>query len=235
MKLTNGIHYLSQEKGGHVHAFLLDNGLGITLIDALFDTDAKLILAEIAAMGHEPSYLKNIIATHAHRSHIGGIAELKRQSGARVYAHEWEIGIIEGQRKATRVSIWPKAPLAAYKLQLGLALGVDGHDPCIVDQALKEGDQVGPLTILSTPGHTPGCLSFYWKEKKALFVGDVMVTWPRVEAGWAGLTMNMRENVRSVGKLSEMGDIEIVGVGHGEPIAQGGIEVLKRLREQKVS
>ena len=97
MKLTDGIHYLSQEKGGHVHAFLLDDGTGITVIDALFDTDAKMILAEIAAMGRQPSYLKHIIATHAHRSHIGGIAELKRQSGARVYAHEWEIGIIEGQ------------------------------------------------------------------------------------------------------------------------------------------
>ena len=109
MKLTNGIHYLSQEKGGHVHAFLLDDGQGITLIDALFDTDAKMILAEIAAMGREPSYLKHIIATHAHRSHIGGIAELKRQSGARVYAHEWEIEILEGKRKATRVSIWPSA------------------------------------------------------------------------------------------------------------------------------
>jgi hypothetical protein len=46
--------------------------------------------------------------------------------------------------------------------------------------------------------------------------------------------MDMRGNIASVGKLSEMGDIEIVGVGHGEPIAQGGIEVLKRLREQKV-
>jgi glyoxylase-like metal-dependent hydrolase (beta-lactamase superfamily II) len=234
MKLTDGIHYLSQEKGGHVHAFLLDDGAGITLIDALFDTDAKRILAEIAAMGRQVSDLKNIIATHAHRSHIGGMAELKRQSGARVYAHEWEIGIVEGQRKATRVSIWPKAPLQAYMLQLGLAVGVDGHAPCLVDQALKEGDRIGPLTIVASPGHTPGCLSFYWPEKKALFVGDVVVTWPRVEAGWAGLTMDMRQNVQSVGKLSEIGDIEIIGVGHGEPIPQGGIEVLKKLREQKV-
>jgi glyoxylase-like metal-dependent hydrolase (beta-lactamase superfamily II) len=234
MKLAHGIHYLSQEMGGHVHAFLLDHGAGITLIDALFDTDAKMILTEIDAMGWRPSDLKHIIATHAHRSHIGGIAELKRQSGARVYAHEWEIGIIEGKRKATKVSLWPRAPLAAYKLQFGLAIGIDGHARCTVDQALKEGDQVGPLTILSTPGHTPGCLSFHWPEKKALFVGDVMVTWPRVEAGWAGLTLDMRQNVQSVGKLSDFGDIEIIGVGHGEPIAQGGIEVLKRLREQKV-
>lgn len=234
MKLADGIHYVSQEKGGHVHAFLLDDGNGITLIDALFDTDANLILDEIRAMGRQPSDLKNIIATHAHRSHIGGIAALKKQSNATVYAHEWEIGIIEGSRKATRVSLWPRSPLAAYKLQFGLAIGVDGHAPCPVDQSLKEADHVGPLTIVSTPGHTPGCLSFYWPEKKALFVGDVLVTWPRVEAGWAGLTLDMRQNVQSVGRLSEFGDIEIIGVGHGKPIPSGGIEVLKKLREQKV-
>jgi len=234
MKLTDGIHYLSQDMGGHVHAFLLDDGNGITLIDALYDSDGKMILDEIKAMGRQPSDLKNIIATHAHRSHIGGIAELKKQTNAKVYAHEWEIDIIEGKRKSTKVSLWPKAPLAAYKLQFGLAIGFDGHKPCTVDQSLKEADQVGPLTIVSTPGHRPGCLSFHWPAKKASFVGDVIVTWPRVEAGWAGLTLDMKQNVQSVGKLSDFGDVEIVGVGHGEPIPEGGIEVLKQLREQGV-
>ena len=183
-------------------------------------------------MGRKPTDLKNIIATHAHRSHIGGMAVLKELTNARVYAHEWEIGIVEGQRKSTRVSIWPKPPLKAYYTQFGLALGFDGHKPCLVDQALKEGDHVGPLTIVASPGHTPGCLSFYWPQKKALFVGDVVVTWPYVEAGWPGLTMDMKENVKSIGKLSDFGDIDIVGVGHGEPIAEGGIEVLKKLRAE---
>jgi len=35
MKLTDGIHYLGQNMGGHFHAFLLYDGNGITLIDAL--------------------------------------------------------------------------------------------------------------------------------------------------------------------------------------------------------
>jgi glyoxylase-like metal-dependent hydrolase (beta-lactamase superfamily II) len=67
-----------------------------------------------------------------------------------------------------------------------------------------------------------------------LFVGDVVVTWPRVAAGWAGLTLDMRENVRSVGKLSDFSDCEIVGFGHGEPISHSGLEVLKKLWEQKI-
>jgi len=234
LKLADGIHYVRQTFGGHVHAFLLDDGNGLTLIDALYDTDAHRILDEIKAMGRQPSDLKNIIATHAHRSHIGGMAVLKEMTKATVYCHEWEAGIVEGQRKSTRVSIWPKRPLAAYYTQFGLAIGSDGHKPCLVDQTLKEADHIGPLTIVATPGHTPGCMSFHWPEKKALFVGDVVVTWPYVEAGWPGLTLDMKQNVQSVGKLSDFGDIDIVGVGHGEPIAEGGIEVLKKLRETKV-
>lgn len=44
--------------------------------------------------------LKHILLTHAHRSHLGRLAELKRMSGATVYAHEWEADIIAGERKA---------------------------------------------------------------------------------------------------------------------------------------
>ena len=54
-----------------------------------------------------------------------------------------------------------------------------------------------------------------------------------MEAGWAGFTLDMKENVRLVGKLLDFGDVEIVSVGHGEPIPEGGIELLKWLREQR--
>ena len=233
MKVAEGIYSLSQTKGGHVHAFLLDDGNCLTLIDALYDADGSLILDEIKQIGRQPSDLKNIILTHAHRSHIGGVAALKKQSNATVYSHEWEAGIIDGSRKAEKVTLFPKPPLEVYYLQLGLALGFDGHVPCRVDQSLKEADRVGPLTVMSTPGHTPGCLSFYWPQKQALFVGDVVATWPRLEAGWAGLTLDMKQNVQSVGKLSDFGSVAILGVGHGDPIAAGGIEVLKKLRDKK--
>jgi glyoxylase-like metal-dependent hydrolase (beta-lactamase superfamily II) len=113
MKLADGIHYLSQKKGGHVHAFLLDDGTGITLIDALFDTDAKMILAEIAAMGRQPPYLKHIIATHAHRSHIGGLAELKRQAGPRCMRTSGRSGSSRGNGSLPRCRYgqgrrWPR-------------------------------------------------------------------------------------------------------------------------------
>jgi len=42
---------------------------------------------------------------------------------------------------------------------------------------LKEGDLLlgaKRFEILETPGHSPGSLSIYWPERKALFTGDVL-------------------------------------------------------------
>jgi glyoxylase-like metal-dependent hydrolase (beta-lactamase superfamily II) len=220
---------MGQQQGGRVHAFLLDGGDGLTLIDTLYDDDGKVVLAEIAAMGRKPADLKHIILTHAHKSHLGGLAALKKASGATVYSHDWEVDIIAGRREATRVSPIPQKPLSVYGLQLGLALGLGRHVACEVDRRLKSGDRVGPLEVMETPGHTPGCLSFWWPDRRAIFAGDVIATWPEFAAGWPGLTLDNDRNLRSVHDLTAFGNAEILGIGHGEPIVQGAAAEIRKL------
>jgi glyoxylase-like metal-dependent hydrolase (beta-lactamase superfamily II) len=229
MRIAPGIHSIGQEEGGHVHSFLLDDGDGLTLIDTNYDDDGRHVINELTAMGRTPADIKRIILTHAHKSHVGGVAALKQASGATVYAHDWEVDIIAGRREATRVSKWPKKPLAVYKLQLGLALGLGKHKPCEVDMRLKAGDHVGPLQVVETPGHTPGSLSFWWPARRALFAGDVIATWPEFEAGWPGLTLDNDRNLRSVHDLTDFGDAEILCVGHGEPITEGAAARIRKL------
>ena len=229
MEIGPGVYSLRTDKGGHVHAFLLDDGASLTLIDTLFDDDGKIVLDEIARIGRSPSQLKEIILTHAHKSHLGGLAALKKASGATVNAHTWEVDIIAGRRKAERVSAVPQRPLQVYPLQLGLALGRGRHVPAEVDHALKEGDHVGPLQVIATPGHTPGSLSFWWDARKALFSGDVIATWPELATGWPGLTLDNAQNTKSAQQFRDFGNAEILGVGHGEPIAKGAADVLRKL------
>ena len=87
-QVGDGLFSLGQKKGGRVHAFLVDDGIGLTLIDTLYDADAAFIVEVIQQMGRELRDLRNIVITHAHRSHLGGLAALKSQSGATVWAHE---------------------------------------------------------------------------------------------------------------------------------------------------
>ena len=47
MRIAPGIFSMGQEEGGHVHAFLLDDGNGLTLIDTMYDDDARHVLAEL--------------------------------------------------------------------------------------------------------------------------------------------------------------------------------------------
>jgi glyoxylase-like metal-dependent hydrolase (beta-lactamase superfamily II) len=233
MQLAPGLWSMRQDEGGHVHAYLIDDGQGLTLIDTLFNSDASVVLDGLKEAGKQVTDIRNIILTHAHRSHIGGLATLKKLSNATVYSHEWEEDIISGKRKATPVSLWPKAPLQVYSLQLGLALGLKPHVPCPVDKALKDGDHVGALEIVGVPGHTPGCLAFYWRERQALIVGDVVVTWPTITPGWPGLTLDNAENFKQVGKLADASSAEILCVGHGEPLPSGASTILRELRDGK--
>jgi hydroxyacylglutathione hydrolase len=227
-RLADGVYSLSQRKGGRVHAFLLEHGDGLTLIDTLYDTDGALIVQAVQQLGRQISQLRNIVITHAHRSHLGGLARLKQLSGAKVWAHEWESDIIAGQRKAQAISIIPQWPLRVYYLQLGLALGLGKHPGCEVDAFLREGDSVGPLQVVHAPGHSPGHLSFYWKERAALFAGDAIATWPDLSLGWPAFNLNTQQHWQSLRKLDDL-RADIVAVGHGEPATGDQIDKLRRL------
>jgi len=231
-QIAPGVYSMKQNKGGHVHAFLLDDGAGLTLIDTLFDTDARQILNRIKSIGYEIQDLKHIVLTHGHRSHIGGLATLKRLSDATVHAHEWEADIIAGERPAQPVTIIPMRPLSTYwrvyYLQFGAALGRGKHPPCPVDRLLEDGDTVGPVRVLYTPGHTPGHLAFWWEERRVLFAGDAIATYPVFEAGWPAFNLNPTRQRTSVRRMAEM-EPDVLAVGHGEPITGGAAECLRSL------
>jgi glyoxylase-like metal-dependent hydrolase (beta-lactamase superfamily II) len=231
-RITDGVYSIGEWIAGRVHAFLLDDGNDLTVIDTLWEADARYILAQIRALNKEVTQLKHIILTHAHRSHIGGMAELRRLSGARVYSHEWEADILAGEREAQRVKLLPRKPLIAYPIQLGCALGLGSYRPCQITDCLKDGQQVGPVQVIHTPGHTPGSMSFYWKDRKVLFTGDVVVSWPEVAPGWPSLTLNFKQTRESLGRLAEFREVEFLAVGHGEPIARDAAALVRRFRDQ---
>jgi glyoxylase-like metal-dependent hydrolase (beta-lactamase superfamily II) len=218
VKLAEGIHYIGGTKGGWVRAFLIEDGRDLTLIDTLYEKDARIVVAEIRRLGRSLSDLKRIVLTHAHRAHLGGLAALKRWTGATVFSNEWEADIIAGNRKPQPVTILPRLPLRAYfPFQVGLALGLGAHPACPVDEPLKEEDEIGTLQVLHTPGHSPGHLSFYSPEREVLISGDAIATWPRFEAGWPAFTLNRKQHGASIRRLAAL-EPKVVGVGHGDPI-----------------
>jgi len=226
---------LGDDAGGHVRAyFLASDGI---LIDTLSEDDGKTLLAQLAAKGIGPGAIKIILQTHAHRSHIAGAAHLRSLTGARLLAHDWEADIIRGKRKAERVGFpkWSQRPhnFTVWKLQTGLALGRGGHVACDVDGTLKDGDTIGPLTVVHAPGHTKGHMAFLFGE--VLFGGDIINTWPgdgpeKKPCPWDGFTLDQGYNQRSINKLADLPGVKILCPGHGDPVdgAAAVIQGLKR-------
>src|SRR4051794_41861377 len=109
-------------KGGYSQAYLFDHAPSLVLVDTGWDTDAHEILKYLWSIGRTPDELTDIAITHGHRSHLGGMATLKRLSGAQVHAHAWEAGILNGGRPAQPRPRWPLLPVALFLFPVGPAL-----------------------------------------------------------------------------------------------------------------
>ena len=232
---------------GRVHAYILEDKQGLTLIDSLLDNHARTIFTAIESLGRKPKDLQRIILTHAHATHVKGAAALKDASGAPVFAPIEEQDIFEGKRTSNRTTLIPHRPfrilpqqyllnLQNYLWNLHIRPAILNIIPFKVDHPiLNDFEQIGPVITFRTPGHSPGSTSFYWPETATLFTGDILVTWPKLELGWRGLTESRAQNLASVRRLVAIFEarnwpIRRFASGHGDPYqTQDGIADFKRL------
>lgn len=239
MQIAPGIYDIGPRsrgyfKAGYSKAYMVDDGEGLIVIDTLYDADAALILEEIERIGRSERDIKYILLTHAHRGHLGGLDRLKQLSDAPIYSHPWEADIVAGDRPIQAVDKWNPKPLQTWPIIfIGELTGrFNRHIGRSVDVLIEDGDAVGPLRALHTPGHTPGHLVFYWPERRALFTGDTFVTWPLVCPGWSNSTLNEKQAWESLDKLTAI-DVEMISPGHGNSILRDGSAVLSGLAARR--
>jgi metallo-beta-lactamase class B len=140
----DNIHYVGS---AGLSAWLITTPRGHILIDVGLPQNARMVERHIRRLGFRLRDVKIILNTHAHFDHSGGIATLKRHTGARLFA-------MAGDREA---------------LQKGVYIGSEDHKdwdfpPAHVDSVLTDGSIVtfGGVTLTAnlTPGHTAGCTSW---------------------------------------------------------------------------
>jgi glyoxylase-like metal-dependent hydrolase (beta-lactamase superfamily II) len=223
VRLAEGVHAIGPStrglsQGGYSRAYVFEDGDDLTLVDTLWDEDAHMILEYLWSIGRTASDIKHIVMTHAHRSHLGGLATLKALSGATVHSHAEEAPIIEGHRPAAKIPLTPLIPVQLIPFRVASQLGLQPHVPCTVDdRTLTEGSAVGSLRVLHMPGHTPGNLTLSWKGGRVLAVADIIMRWPSFSAGWPGFNRDETQFRESLERVVELKP-EIVCTGHGDPI-----------------
>lgn len=135
----------------NVTVLLLTSPKGHVLVDAATDAAVPGILANIRAAGFDPEDVRWIVSSHEHFDHIGGLAALKRATGAKVIA--W--------KEAAPFLRSGKVSAADPQVQQ-----IHGSAPVAPDRVMNAGQilRAGPLrlTMIATPGHTEGSTSWSW-------------------------------------------------------------------------
>ena len=165
--------------------------------------EADRIVNEIKNLGVE---IKAVINTHAHVDHIGALKEIKAKFNAEIMLHKLELPILQ---TASR---------------MGRLFGVSIEQPPEPDRFLADGDQVScgdiTLTVIETPGHSPGGISLVTSDGRYCFVGDTLF------AGSIGRTdlpggdyHTLIQSIKT--RLIPLGDEVKVLPGHGPATTMG--------------
>jgi len=191
-----GLHRLSAGLG--VSAFLVIADVPV-LVDTGLRGWGKSVLRQLRAIGTMPEW---IVLTHGDPDHLGNVDLIRQATGARVCAAADERPVIERTIIATN---WARATLMALLAPPGP----------FVDRWLGDGDRIGGVEVIATPGHTPGHVALRWGD--ALIVGDAFVTGDRARESPALLNMDRDLARTSVKRLANL-DIDLAVSSHGRPM-----------------
>ena len=143
-KINDDIYYVGTRG---LASYLIATPQGHFLIDGGLPENAEIIAENIAALGFDVGEVKYLLNSHAHFDHSGGLAALKKMSGAIMVSSEgdkWalETGLVPGSEDDANYA----AP------------------PVKVDRTIGDNETLAlggvSLTAHLTPGHTKGCTSW---------------------------------------------------------------------------
>ncbi|MGI4758938.1 MAG: MBL fold metallo-hydrolase [Janthinobacterium lividum] len=209
-----------------------------TLIDAGIPGSASLIASWAEKhFGKPPSAL---VLTHGHFDHVGAAKVLADRWDIPVYAHPLEFPYLTGERAypppnpgagggfmSLLSPLYPKDPIdLGRRLR---ALPTAGTD------SLAGLPELPGWTVLHTPGHTPGHVSFFREADRTLIVGDAfcstkpesffeaaLVQEPELHGPPAYFTSDWKAARHSVEQLAKLWP-QTVALGHGKPLSGAGV------------
>ncbi|TGE33295.1 MBL fold metallo-hydrolase [Desulfosporosinus sp. Sb-LF] len=167
-----------------IHPTLIWDDETIILLDAGMPSQLPEIRKVMDQVGAPFSKLNKVILTHQDLDHMSGLSEILRLSDHKVevLAHKEERPYIQGEKPliklnpeqmAKRLESLPeekrKQMEKVFKASLKLKFNVDS--------TIDDGEVLpycGGITVIHTPGHTPGHICLYLNQSKTLITGDAL-------------------------------------------------------------
>lgn len=178
---------------------LVDSGGSAETVDST-------VVPALAAMGLTLADVDSVLATHIHGDHVGGIARMRE------LAPSIKVGVLRESDRRMR------EPLA-YSIQIRAKFPehsaapppvLDGVAP---DLLLEDGDMVGPLRVLHTPGHDTDACCYLDERTGTLITGDSLQLNGTISQGCALLF----DPVRYLPSLQRLLSLPIQNIVCGHP------------------
>lgn len=129
-----------------VAVFLIKTPAGLILTDGGLPESAPFIEQHIKELGFKLSDVKILLNSHAHFDHSGGLAQLKKDTGASFYASAQDKPFLE----SGHITFGPSSQIDTTPIHVDHVM----HD----GESFRFGGQT--MTAHVTPGHTKGCTTW---------------------------------------------------------------------------
>ncbi len=191
MRVANGVEMLEisatvMGRENVFHPTLLWDAETAILVDAGVPGQLPLLRSAMEQAGVPFDRLGHVIVTHQDLDHIGSLPAILQESPQRiqVWAHALEKPYIQGEKRLLKMT--PEAvaraleslpPEVSEERRQAFKAVLENSPKAHVNHTLAGGEELpfcGGLTVIDTPGHTPGHISLYHQLSKTLIAGDAL-------------------------------------------------------------
>jgi glyoxylase-like metal-dependent hydrolase (beta-lactamase superfamily II) len=223
-----------------VNWYVVEEGDGLTVVDAGLPQYWDQLPAALAAMGRRMSDVQAVLLTHNHFDHLGCAERVRAESGGRAYIHPADAAVARGDER-------PKPPPGAVRVvrRLGFVIfmahiasqGGLGLTPITELATFADGDVLdvpGRPRVIATPGHSPGHCSILLEDRGVLLAGDALATFDATTRtrGPRLLSTNAdhEQALASLSRLEATGATTVLP-GHGAPWRGDAAEAVRHARD----
>lgn len=204
----------------------------MVLVDTGYEGFLPLIIEAARKENISLENLTDIIVTHHDIDHMGALAEWAAAfPRVRIHASPIEATYISGTVKSARLiqaeSLYPSLPDEQKPFAKAFQEQLEKVKTVPVDHLLPEGNigWLPGLSVIATPGHTPGHISIYDSTQQILITADALV----IEGGHLNLAnphfaIDLKQAVQSAWQLSRLPVRQIICYHGGVMSANIGSE-----------
>ncbi len=209
MDVTDGVYTLPvsteiEDDTITINPGAIETERGLLLVDSGWPGAAEEMAEGLAEAGFDWDDVWGVVLTHQDVDHAGGLAEIRDLADPVTFAHPTCAPYVDGREHPVKMD--------------------DGrYPPARIDVEVTEGTtfdtSVGPAEVLFTPGHAPGHVSLYLRERRLLFSGDALHA-PEGDVDGPRYPRDEETAIESVEKLGEL-DVETTITQHGGVVEHG--------------